>query len=123
MAQGEPYKITNGADGANIYGNYKQVETDNPGNRYPVDVLRVPGERSRVHPTQKPTELLRYMIETYTDPGDLVLDFTAGSGSTAVACIETGRRCIAIENDPKSYYTAAKRIEEAARKWYYSNYK
>lgn len=116
MTQGEPYTIKNGIDGANVYGAYKQVTTENTGTRYPIDALEIPGERPRVHPTQKPTALLRYLIETYTNPGDLVLDFTAGSGSTAVACIETGRRCIAIELDPKSYEQAAKRIEQAAAK-------
>ncbi len=56
------------------------------------------------HPTQKPVELLEYLIKTYTNENDVVLDPTAGSGTTAVACINTNRRCIAIEKDTTEGY-------------------
>lgn len=66
-----------------------------------------------VHPTQKPVRLLEYLIRTYTDPGDTVLDFTMGSGSTGVACVRTGRNFIGIERDADYFATAQKRIAEA----------
>lgn len=66
-----------------------------------------------VHPTQKPVRLLEYLILTYTDPGDTVLDFTMGSGSTGVACVRTGRNFIGIERDADYFATAEKRIAEA----------
>lgn len=68
----------------------------------------------KVHPTQKPVALMEYLIKTYTNPGDLVLDFTMGSGTTGVACMKTGRRFIGIELDPGYFQTAHERIANAA---------
>lgn len=65
------------------------------------------------HPTQKPVKLLKYLIKTYTNENDLVLDFTMGSGSTGVACLETNRNFIGIELEPKYYEIAEQRIKEA----------
>jgi len=67
----------------------------------------------RVHPTQKPIELLEYLVITYSDTGDTVLDFTMGSGTTGVACVQTGRNFIGIEIDPTYYAIAEKRIRDA----------
>ena len=67
-------------------------------------------------PTQKPVDLLEYLIKTYTNEGETVLDFTMGSGSTAVACINTGRNFIGIELDPTYFDIAQKRIAEAQRR-------
>lgn len=64
------------------------------------------------HPTQKPVDLLEYLIKTYTNEGDLVLDFTMGSGSTGVACLNTNRKFIGIELDEKYFNIAKDRIEE-----------
>lgn len=69
-----------------------------------------------LHPTQKPVALFEYLIKTYTNAGDVVLDFTMGSGTTGVACIQTGRDFIGIEIDPVYFATAERRIEEAQRK-------
>jgi len=66
-----------------------------------------------VHPTQKPVALLEYLIKTYTNEGETVLDFTMGSGSTGVACVNTGRDFIGIELDEGYYNIAEKRIEDA----------
>jgi site-specific DNA-methyltransferase (adenine-specific) len=63
-----------------------------------------------VHPTQKPVALMEYLIKTYTDEGDTVLDFTMGSGTTGVACLNTNRRFIGIELDPTYFEIAEKRI-------------
>ena len=66
----------------------------------------------RVHPTQKPVALMEYLIKTYTNENELVLDFTMGSGSTGVACLNTKRNFIGIEKDDKYFEIAKKRIEE-----------
>ena len=65
------------------------------------------------HPTQKPVALLEYLIKTYTNEGETVLDFTMGSGSTGVACVNTNRNFLGIELDEKYFEIAKKRIEEA----------
>ena len=68
--------------------------------------------RGRLHPTQKPVELLEYLIKTYTNEGEVVLDFTMGSGSTGVACVNTNRKFIGIELDEKYFNIAKNRIED-----------
>lgn len=78
---------------------------------WPKNVLQFSTERG-LHPTQKPVPLLEYLVKTYTNEGDTVLDSCMGSGSTGVACKRTGRRFIGIEQDPKYYEIARKRIEE-----------
>mgnify|MGYP003639145972 CR=1 FL=1 len=80
---------------------------------YPVSVLDIKTERGR-HPTQKPVELMAYLVKTYTSKGQTVLDFTMGSGSTGVACIQEGRRFVGIEKDP-TYFKAAKERLEATQ--------
>lgn len=79
---------------------------------YPTDVLEFIGERG-LHPTQKPVALMEYLIRTYTDDGETVLDFTMGSGTTGVACVNTGRNFIGIELDSDYFEIAKRRIEEA----------
>ena len=66
------------------------------------------------HPTQKPTELLEFLIKSYTNENEIVLDFTMGSGSTGVACMNTIRKFIGIELDEKYFNISKQRIEEAA---------
>ena len=70
---------------------------------------------NRVHPTQKPVALLEYLIKTYTKEGDTVLDFTMGSGSTGVACVNTNRNFIGIELDENYYKIAQERINETKK--------
>ena len=77
---------------------------------YPRQLLEVKCERG-LHPTQKPVALFEYMIRTYTNPGELVLDSCMGSGTTAVACIRSGRNFTGFETDPQHYQTAMQRIE------------
>ena len=82
---------------------------------FPNDVLEfksITGKKC-LHPTQKPVALLEYLIKTYTDEGGLVLDFTMGSGSTGVACLNTNRKFIGIELDENYFNIAKNRIEEA----------
>jgi site-specific DNA-methyltransferase (adenine-specific) len=73
---------------------------------YPNQLLPFPLDRDRQHPTQKPVALMEYLIKTYTNPGELVLDNTMGSGTTGVACINTGRNFIGIERD-EGYFKIA----------------
>lgn len=83
------------------------------GSNYPRDVLKFSSESKTVHPTQKPVALLEYLIKTYTQYGETVLDFTMGSGSTGVACVNTNRNFIGIELDEDYFNIAKQRIESA----------
>lgn len=102
----------NARSGSEIYGEQKGRSSYNSTERYPRSVLTFPKDkqRSALHPTQKPIALLSYLIETYTRPGDLILDFAIGSGSTAVAAQQSGRRCIGIELDPEYVQIAKSRL-------------
>ena len=79
---------------------------------YPTNLLRISNaaRKGRQHPTQKPVALMEYLIKTYTNEGDTVMDNCMGSGTTGVACINTGRRFIGIEKDDKYFEIAKKRI-------------
>jgi site-specific DNA-methyltransferase (adenine-specific) len=77
---------------------------------YPRRLVRFDSQGRTVHPTQKPVALMEYLIKTYTNPGDTVLDFTMGSGTTGVACMNTGRNFIGIELDPGYFEIAKRRI-------------
>jgi site-specific DNA-methyltransferase (adenine-specific) len=81
--------------------------------KYPTNVLEFAKVSKPTHPTQKPVDLLEYLIRTYTNEGETVLDFTMGSGSTGVACVNTGRKFVGIELDDDYFNIAKKRIEEA----------
>ncbi len=78
---------------------------------YPKNVLNIASEKNTDHPTQKPVALMEYLIKTYTNPGELVLDNCAGSGTTAVACKQTGRRFICIEKDEDYWHKACERLD------------
>lgn len=80
---------------------------------YPKSVIFFSGEHKPVHPTQKPVALMEYMVRTYTNEGDIVLDNCMGSGTTGVACMNTGRRFIGIEMDAGYFQIARGRIMEA----------
>ena len=81
---------------------------------YPRQVLDFANPNAdQVHPTQKPVALMEYLIRTYTNDGETVLDFTMGSGTTGVACMNTGRRFIGIENNAEYFNIAERRIHEA----------
>lgn len=80
---------------------------------YPRSIVRFPHEAKPVHPTQKPVALMEYLIRTYTNEGDMVLDNTMGSGTTGVGCVNTGRRFIGMERDPSYFKIACDRIRAA----------
>jgi site-specific DNA-methyltransferase (adenine-specific) len=113
MTAGVAYTATNGKSN-NLYGKQKieQRRHDAVTSRYPVDVLTFdpPDARLRVHPTQKPVALMEYLIRTYTQEGETVLDNCMGSGTTGVACANTGRDFIGIEQDGKYFAIAKERI-------------
>ena len=88
-------------------GEYVQKYTN-----YPNNLLQFNSELKTVHPTQKPVALLEHLIKTYTLENDIVLDFTMGSGSTGVACINTNRKFIGIELDDTYFEIAKNRIEQ-----------
>lgn len=90
-------------------GTYTQTTTG-----YPRNVLEIPSETKTVHPTQKPVALFEYLIKTYTNPGGTVLDNCLGSGTTAIAAINTGRHYIGIEKDAEYFDIAQKRIAEVS---------
>jgi len=83
---------------------------------YPKNLLQIPSERG-YHPTQKPVALMEYLIRTYTNEGETVLDNTMGSGTTGVACINTGRNFIGIERDPEYFKIAQSRCDPLAGIW------
>ncbi|WP_222715351.1 DNA-methyltransferase [Listeria booriae] len=78
---------------------------------YPKDIIRVPYELDNTHPTQKPVALFKYLIETYTLPGQVVLDNCMGSGTTAIACMDSQRQFIGFEKDFRFWRMANQRIE------------
>ena len=99
------------------YGDFKEVETRDSNLKYPISVIDIEKEHpQKYHPTQKPVALLEYLIKTYSNEGDTVLDNTMGSGSTGVACVNTNRNFIGIEMDNNYFNTAKERIEEAEEK-------
>lgn len=83
--------------------------------RFPKSVIKFKTDKQKaaLHPTQKPVALMEYLVKTYTNPGDIVLDNCMGSGSTGIACINAGRRFIGMEIDGDYFDIASKRIEEA----------
>lgn len=87
------------------------------GRRYPKTTLYFDTEKHTkeglLHPTQKPIKLLEYLICTYTNPGDTVLDFTAGVNSTGIACLNTGRNYVGIEKDRKFFEISIERFKKA----------
>ena len=101
-------------------GEFKPKSDYNPNKRYPKNEIIISSRMNecnpvnRVHPTQKPVELMEYLIRTYTDEGDLILDFTMGSGSTGVGCMNTNRRFVGIEIDENYFNIAVNRIKEVS---------
>ena len=96
--------------------NYNKSGTENyqEYTGYPRTIQEFPDDKDKLHPTQKPVALFEYLIRTYTNEGETVLDNCIGSGTTALACLNTGRFFIGIEQDEDYVNIARKRIEESA---------
>lgn len=108
-------KVKNGTLGELTDNATKAVkEYKDTGLRYPTQVWKFKRDclKSNLHPTQKPVALLKELIKTFSNEGDTVLDNCMGSGSTGVACLNTGRRFIGIELDERYFEVAKKRLEE-----------
>ena len=89
-----------------------QIKQSIGNKRYPISILKFNRIRNGLHPTQKPVELLEWLIKTYTNENEVVLDNTMGSGSTGEACLRTNRNFIGIEQDDKYFDIAYNRINE-----------
>lgn len=120
MTDGKPYKNKAGKDHesnssmSELYGQYTNFRNENTGFRYPKQVIDFGVvERGTVHPTQKPVALMEYLVKTYTNERETVLDFTMGSGTTGVACVNTSREFIGIERDENYFNIAVERINKA----------
>jgi len=115
MEKGKPYISGKGTSGE-ITGNVVKIQTKNKGTRYPRSVIKFnTDKRKSVHPTQKPVALMEYLIKTYTNEGDLILDFTCGSGTTLVACEKLNRKWIGIEISKEYCEITKQRIEEEVK--------
>jgi site-specific DNA-methyltransferase (adenine-specific) len=114
FTEGKPYKCLSG-EGSSDYGEQVRVITENTGTRHPLTVQDFRYDKNKVHPTQKPVALMEYLLRTYTNEGDTVLDNCMGSGTTGVACINTHREFIGIEKDEEYFRIATERISEAEK--------
>jgi DNA modification methylase len=108
MTEGKPY-ISGKGDSGEVTGRVKKVQTKNKGTRYPRSIIQFKRETG-LHPTQKPVALFEYLINTYTNEGETVLDNCIGSGTTAIACLNTNRNFIGIEMQGDYYELAKNRI-------------
>ena len=116
FTEGEPYDKGFALSESENWGKQVAVSRKNEsGRRYPTSLIvkSNANQRIKVHPTQKPVELFEYLIKTYTLPGEVVLDNCIGSGTTAIAALNTGRFFIGIEKEPKYVEIARKRVEQA----------
>jgi site-specific DNA-methyltransferase (adenine-specific) len=110
--KGTPFSDKRGRN-TESYGKHEAVNNENKGVRYPKQVLKFNSVgKGGFHPTQKPVELFEYLIKTYTNEGDLVLDNTAGSGTTAIAAENTGRKWVCIEQNEEYATKAVERIRD-----------
>ncbi|KRN10858.1 DNA-methyltransferase [Liquorilactobacillus mali] len=108
----------NSMDNSKVYGSYDHknyTKAQDSNMKYPTSIVTVSNivNKDRLHPTQKPVELLEYLIKTYTNENDLVLDNCMGSGSTGVACLNTSRRFLGIEKEDDYFYIAKERINSS----------
>lgn len=116
MGQGKPYTDKERARSMGVTGDAlpSKKAITNTGTRYPSSVQKFSnGNNGNVHPTQKPVDLMEYLIKTYTNESETVLDFTAGSFTTGVACVNLNRKGIMIEMDEGYFEIGVNRIKEA----------
>jgi DNA modification methylase len=115
-SNGTPYKYKSAKASVLVNPHSGGWVSTSEGDRFPISVIAIASERNgfdKKHPTQKPVALLEYLIRTYTNAGDTVLDFVMGSGTTGVACVQTGRAFIGIERDAGYFAIAERRISAA----------
>ena len=97
--------------GGNSIGELTKIDRDM---LYPKNVISVTNgyKHNKLHPTQKPVALIEYLIKTYTNENELILDFTSGSGTTGIAAMETNRQCVLIEKEEKYCEITIKRLQD-----------
>jgi len=107
-----------GSGPSDCYGKYKKVASRSD-QYYPTSLIEISNanQSAKVHPTQKPVALMEYLIRTYTNKGETVLDNTMGSGTTGVACVNTGRKFIGVERDEEYMKIAESRIAAATNEY------
>ena len=110
LTEGAPYKGRGGRFKETCYRASTDKRNDNSGFRYPNQQLNFLSEQKPLHPTQKPVALMEYLIKTYSNEGDTVLDFCMGSGTTGVACKNLNRSFVGVEKDEKYFNIAKDRI-------------
>lgn len=108
----KPYVCKQGSQSKN-YGklNSKSWITVSNGDRFPTDLVSFGRDKEKIHPTQKPVDLIRYLVRTYTNEGDLVLDNCSGSGTTAISCIKEKRNFICFEKDETYWKKSVERVK------------
>ena len=111
-SDGKPYRQRRGSAG-DVYQGKDLHETVSDGGRHPLSWKVFKRDSDKIHPTQKPVALMEYLIKTYTQENETVLDFTAGSMSTAIACINTNRKGIMIEKDEHYFKVGSDRVAQA----------
>ena len=124
MKPGKPYKRTHKISEVDINNhqigfNRKEVVSVNEGFRYPDSVLEFQQKwrrQDQIHPTQKPVELIEWLIKSYSNEGDTILDNCSGSGTTALACLNTNRNFICFEKDKKYWEISIERIDNKIKK-------
>ena len=111
---GKPYTRTSKNIGLSTnYGKFERPRyVEHDGKRFPCNILYYSRDPHGIHPTQKPVALCEYLIRTYTQPGELVADICAGSGTTAIAALRTGRGFVCFEKNPDIYAAAMERISK-----------
>jgi site-specific DNA-methyltransferase (adenine-specific) len=117
--QGKPYKTSRRRPTPIV--NQKSLprtihSVNDDGLRWPTDVLEFGRDKGGLHPTQKPLDLCQWLVRAYSEPGGVVLDICAGSGTTAVAAMRTGRRFVAFESDPGIFALAQARLSAEAER-------
>ena len=119
MVKCEPHKRNHSrgnlanADYNNVYGDYKEIPSIISDEKYPKSIINIqPEHKECYHPSQKPVELIKWLIRTYTNPGDLVLDSCAGSCTTAIAALNTSRNYICFEKDKDIFEIGSRRVAE-----------
>ena len=118
-SSGKPYKAKPPSKPTEVYGAFRsQCAINSTGDRFPTSIIAIKNSRRdrSGHPSEKPVALFEHLIKTYSNEGETVLDNCLGSGTTAVACFNTGRACIGIEREPKYVTIARTRLAEAQSK-------
>lgn len=109
--------LSGGAPNSSVYGKNRPTlkKLENLGKRFPTNLLNIKpsGKTTKRHPHEKPISLIEYMVNTYTNPGERVLDFAMGGGSTGIGCANTGRRFVGFETEREYFIIARGRISGA----------